>query len=56
MKKFLNQFIRSESGASAVEYGILVGVIALVAILGATTLGSTLNTSFSDAATSISSL
>ena len=53
MKKFLNRFIRSESGASAVEYGILVGVIALVVILGATTLGSTLSTSFTNAASSL---
>ena len=53
MKKFLNRFIRSESGASAVEYGILVGVIALVVILGATTLGSTLSASFVDAANSL---
>jgi pilus assembly protein Flp/PilA len=53
MKKFLNRFIRSESGASAVEYGILVGVIALVVILGATTLGSTLSSSFSNAAASL---
>jgi pilus assembly protein Flp/PilA len=53
MKKFLNRFIRSESGASAVEYGILVGVIALVVILGATTLGSTLSSSFTAAANSL---
>jgi len=53
MKKFLNRFIRSESGASAVEYGILVGVIALVVIVAATTLGTNLSSNFNDIANSI---
>jgi len=53
MKKFLSRFIRSESGASAVEYGILVGVIALVVIVAATTLGTSLSSNFNDIANSI---
>ena len=53
MKKFLSRFIRSESGASAVEYGILVGVIALVVIVAATTLGNNLSSNFNDIANSL---
>jgi len=53
MKKFLHRLIRSESGASAVEYGILVGVIALVVIVAATTLGTNLSSNFNDIANSI---
>ena len=53
MKKFLSRFIRSESGASAVEYGILVGVIALVVIVAATTLGTNLSSNFNDIANSL---
>ena len=53
MKKFLSRFIRSESGASAVEYGILVGVIALVVIVAATTLGTSLSSNFNDIANSL---
>jgi len=53
MKKFLNRFIRSESGASAVEYGILVAVIALVVIVAATTLGNSLSSNFTNIANSL---
>jgi len=53
MTKFINKFIRSESGASAVEYGILVGVIALVVIVAATTLGTSLSSNFNDIANSL---
>ena len=53
MKKFLNRFIRSESGASAVEYGILVGVIALLIIAAASSVGSDLQSNFQQIADSI---
>lgn len=43
----------SESGASAVEYGILAALIAVVVITGVTTLGTTLNTKFGSIATSV---
>jgi pilus assembly protein Flp/PilA len=33
---------RDEQGASAVEYGLLVGLIAVVIVLSVTTLGTTL--------------
>ncbi len=36
-----------------VEYGLLVALIALVAIVGVTTLGTNLNTLFNSAASSI---
>ncbi len=41
---------RDEEGASAVEYGLLVTLIALAIIFGATALGGGLNTLFNDAA------
>ena len=49
----IQNFIREEDGASAVEYGLLVALIA-VAIIGAvTTLGTTLSGLFSSVASSI---
>jgi pilus assembly protein Flp/PilA len=39
-------FLKDESGASAVEYGLLVGLIAVVIILSVTALGTKLNTAF----------
>ena len=40
------QSLRNEEGATALEYGILVALIALVIIAGVTTYGSALNTYF----------
>jgi pilus assembly protein Flp/PilA len=45
--------IRDEEGATMVEYGLLVALIALVAIVGVTLLGTSLNTLFGNAASSI---
>ena len=53
MTKFINKFIRSESGASAVEYGILVGVIALLIITTAKLVGTDLSANFQAVADSI---
>jgi pilus assembly protein Flp/PilA len=53
MKKLLhsvNQFVRDESGASAIEYGLLASLIALGIVAGATALGGALNTLFNDIA------
>jgi pilus assembly protein Flp/PilA len=51
----IKNFIREEEGASAVEYGLLVALIA-VAIIGAvTTLGTNLSTQFNTVATTIGS-
>lgn len=40
--------ITSERGATAVEYGLLVGLIALAIIVAVGALGGTLDTVFSD--------
>jgi pilus assembly protein Flp/PilA len=45
--------IRDEEGATMVEYGLLVALIALVAIVGVTLLGGNLNSLFNSAASSV---
>jgi pilus assembly protein Flp/PilA len=45
--------IRDEEGATMVEYGLLVALIALVAIVGVTLLGSSLNGLFTNVAGSV---
>jgi pilus assembly protein Flp/PilA len=45
--------VRSEEGASMVEYGLLVALIALVAAAGAATFGTGLGTMFTNAAGSL---
>jgi len=45
----IKNFCKDESGASAVEYGLLVSLIAVVIIAAVTALGTTLNTKFTAA-------
>ena len=53
--KFINRFSKDESGASAVEYGLLVALIAVVIILAVTTVGEQLNIAFNKVATALTS-
>ena len=47
-KNFVNRFGDDETGASLVEYGLLVGLIAVVCIAAVTLLGSTISNYFGD--------
>ena len=49
----IKNFIHEEEGASAVEYGLLVALIAVVIIAGVTLLGNNLNALFTNVAGSI---
>jgi pilus assembly protein Flp/PilA len=49
----LKSMIRDDEGATMVEYGLLVALIALVALGAVTTLGQHLSTLFNNVATSI---
>jgi pilus assembly protein Flp/PilA len=53
MKVFLSRLVADESGATAIEYGLIVALIAVVIIGAVTTLGTNLNTSLSTAGSSI---
>ena len=53
MNNILKQFISNESGATAIEYGLIAALIAVVIITALTTLGSNLNTNFASIATSL---
>ncbi len=46
MTKFVSRFMNDESGATAIEYGLIVALIAVVIITAVTTLGTKLNTAF----------
>ena len=45
--------MRSEDGATAVEYGLMVALIAVVIIGGVTAIGVALNAMFNDVATEL---
>ena len=50
MTKLLSRFIKDESGATAIEYGLIAALIALAIITGATALGTNLNNKFQNVA------
>jgi pilus assembly protein Flp/PilA len=53
MKSVLKKFFADESGATAIEYGLIAAGIALAIIAAVNGLGTNLNTKFSDLNTGI---
>ena len=49
----ISRFVRDESGATAIEYGLIAALIAVVIITALTTVGSNLNTKFNAVATGL---
>jgi pilus assembly protein Flp/PilA len=56
MRKLINRFRRDEDGPAMVEYGLLVGLIALVVALGALVLGQDISTLFSEVGSYLSKI
>jgi pilus assembly protein Flp/PilA len=50
---FQSRIIREEEGASMVEYGLLVALIAVVAIAAVTLVGTAVSTNFSEVASAL---
>lgn len=46
MSKFIQKFIKDESGATAIEYGLIAALISVALIAGAGALGNQLGTTF----------
>jgi pilus assembly protein Flp/PilA len=53
MRKLINRFRRDEEGAALVEYGMLVGLIAVICIAAVTLLGQEISTAFSSIASAL---
>jgi pilus assembly protein Flp/PilA len=53
MSKLISRFVRDESGATAIEYGLIAALIAVVIITALTTIGTSLNTKFTSIATTL---
>lgn len=51
MTKIFARFLKDESGATAIEYGLIAALISVALITGATTLGNALNTQFQSLST-----
>ncbi|HET7084259.1 MAG TPA: Flp family type IVb pilin [Rhizomicrobium sp.] len=44
----ISRFVRDESGATAIEYGLIAALIAVVIITGVTAVGTHLSTTFNN--------
>jgi pilus assembly protein Flp/PilA len=53
MKSLLMRFAREESGATAIEYGLIAALIAVVIIGALTVTGTNLSTQFNTVATTL---
>lgn len=53
MRTLLSRFGRDESGATAIEYGLIAALIALAIMVGAGQLGNALNNKFKNIATKV---
>jgi pilus assembly protein Flp/PilA len=53
MQNLVTRYINDESGATAIEYGLIAALIGVAIIAGARTLGTNLNTQFDEIATEI---
>lgn len=54
MKSLVTRFLKDESGATAIEYGLIAAGIAVAIIAAVNSLGTTLNGVFSDVNTKLS--
>jgi pilus assembly protein Flp/PilA len=50
---FQSRLVRDERGATAVEYGLMVSLIAIVIIVAVAAIGTALNVTFNEVATTL---
>ena len=55
MKKFVSKFMSDESGATAIEYGLIAALIAVAAISAMSGLGDQLETTFNTTSSAMGS-
>lgn len=53
MKNLVSRFVKDESGATAIEYGLIAALIAVAAIGAMQGIGSKLGTTFNNASASL---
>jgi len=53
MSKFITRFLKDESGATAIEYGLIAALIAVVLVTGVTAVGTKLSGTFNTVQTKL---
>jgi pilus assembly protein Flp/PilA len=54
MNKFVSRFVKDESGATAIEYGLIAALIAVVIIGAVSAVGTNLKGTFNNIANNVS--
>ena len=54
MKNIVTRFLNDDSGATAIEYGLIAALVAVVIIVGLTSLGTSVNSTFTNVASNVS--
>jgi pilus assembly protein Flp/PilA len=54
MRKFIQELLRDCAGPTAIEYGLIAALIAIVTIAGLTQVGTALNVKYNTIATKVS--
>ena len=54
MRKFINKLAGNRNGATAIEYGLIAGFVAIAIVASVTLVGGNLKTLFGNAATNVS--
>jgi pilus assembly protein Flp/PilA len=55
MSNLLSRFVRDESGATAIEYGLIAALISVVIILALTAVGTNLSAKFTSVSNALAS-
>ncbi|MBT3238018.1 MAG: Flp family type IVb pilin [Rhodospirillaceae bacterium] len=53
MKNLANKFLNDDSGATAIEYGLIAALVSVAAIAALTAMGGSLNTMFTAVSTAL---
>ena len=53
MRNFISRFIKTEEGATAIEYGLIAALISVAIIVAITALGTKLSATFTAVTTSL---
>ncbi|HDR8861057.1 pilus assembly protein [Burkholderia territorii] len=56
MKALIKRFFKEEDGVTAIEYGLIAGLVAVAIIAGVSSLGTNLNSMFSTIGTCVSTV
>ena len=53
MSKFVSRFLKNESGATAIEYGLIAALVSVAMIAGGTLFGKEIGTTFNTLTTKL---